>query len=163
MKVRWLILSCVFLLGVNANGQTNLSWCLEYMTTNYPGASWEIQDDQDGVGPYIKNWRSARPKPTMAEVYAVWPAAKPWKEGQLREAKADYDGWKDVPREALVAYLKVALDENNALRAWVQGLKAAVSNATSLADLKVRVAALPNMPERTGAQLKQAISNKLQQ
>lgn len=163
MKKRAILSLGIVLLSGIVQAETNLSWCLEYMTTNYPGSSWMLRNDCNGVGPYIKEWHSARPKPTMAEVYAVWSEAKPWKEGKLREEKADYDRWKDVPREALVAYLKVALDENNALREWMQGLKAATSNAVSLADFKLRVAALPDMPERTGEQLKQAIFNKLQQ
>lgn len=59
------------------------------------------------------------------------------------------------------AVVLVSKDEVNALRAWLTDFKGAVAAATSLADLKVRVAALPSMPARTAAQARSALLAKL--
>lgn len=58
------------------------------------------------------------------------------------------------------AILLTILDELNLLREWDMSFKAAVAAATSLADLKARVAALPDMPDRTVQQAIAAIRNK---
>lgn len=59
------------------------------------------------------------------------------------------------------AIVLVTVDEVNALRDWITSFKVAVAAASSLADLKVRVAALDAMPDRTEAQAKAAVVNKL--
>lgn len=59
------------------------------------------------------------------------------------------------------AILLVLLDENNVTRGWIADFKTAVAASTSLADLKTRVAALPAMPDRTAAQFKTAVQNKI--
>lgn len=56
----------------------------------------------------------------------------------------------------------VLVDEINTLRQWIESFKAATAAATSLADLKTRVAALASMPDRTLAQAKTAIKAKIQ-
>jgi hypothetical protein len=61
----------------------------------------------------------------------------------------------------VVALALLTLDEINNLRQWVGGFKAATAAATSLADLKTRVASLPNTPDRTRAQLLAAVRAKL--
>ena len=53
------------------------------------------------------------------------------------------------------------LDEINALRGWITSLKSAVAAATTLADMKTRVAALASMPDRTAAQVRTAITGKI--
>jgi hypothetical protein len=55
----------------------------------------------------------------------------------------------------------VLVDEINLLRDWNTGLASAVAAATSLADLKTRVALLPALPDRTLSQAKTAIQNKI--
>lgn len=55
----------------------------------------------------------------------------------------------------------VLVDEINSLRQWLVSFKAQVALATSLANLQTRVAALPDMPDRTLAQAKTAIKNKI--
>lgn len=57
----------------------------------------------------------------------------------------------------LRAVMLVLLDEVNALRGWLASFKAAVAASTSLADLKTRVAALPNTPDRTATQARNAV------
>ncbi len=56
----------------------------------------------------------------------------------------------------------VTLDEINLLRQWITSFKAAVAAASSLADLKTRVAALSNTPDRTPAQLRNAVRNRIE-
>lgn len=57
----------------------------------------------------------------------------------------------------LRATAALLVDELNALRQWNTGLAAAVAAATSLADLKARVALLPALPNRTLAQAVAAV------
>jgi hypothetical protein len=59
------------------------------------------------------------------------------------------------------AIVLVAIDEINLLREWITSFKAAVAAATSLANLQTRVAALPDLPDRTPAQAKAAVTNKI--
>lgn len=66
-----------------------------------------------------------------------------------------------APSVSLRAILLTIFDENNNTRQWIQSFKAAVAASTSLADLKTRVAALPDMPDRTIAQAKTAVQNKI--
>ena len=55
----------------------------------------------------------------------------------------------------------IAIDEINAIREWITSLKAAVAAASTIANLKTGVAALPNMPDRTLAQAITALKNKI--
>jgi hypothetical protein len=91
-----------------------------------------------------------------------------WEAAQLvTEAKADVDSSQSAPADmkaelrALRALAAVTLDEVNSLRGWIASFKAEVALASSLADLKTRVAGLPSTPDRTAAQLRTAIENKL--
>jgi hypothetical protein len=64
-------------------------------------------------------------------------------------------------RKLMTAYSSILKDEFNLVRSWTRDFKAAVDAATSLADLKVSVAALPDLEDRTLAQLKTAIANRI--
>lgn len=59
------------------------------------------------------------------------------------------------------AIVVTALNEINNLRQWIASFRAEVAAATSLADLKTRVAGLPNMPDRTKTQLISTIKDKI--
>ncbi len=59
------------------------------------------------------------------------------------------------------AIASLTLDEINTLREWIVSFQAAVAAATSLANLQTRVAALPNLPDRTLAQAKTAFIAKV--
>jgi hypothetical protein len=63
----------------------------------------------------------------------------------------------------LRAVVSLTVDELNDLRTWTRNFKAATAAATSLADLKVRVAALANLSDRTLVQARTAIVNKIEQ
>lgn len=60
------------------------------------------------------------------------------------------------------AVAAIMVDEINSLRQWITSFKAAVAAATTLADLKTRVAALAALPDRTLAQAKAAFIAKIQ-
>lgn len=55
----------------------------------------------------------------------------------------------------------VILDEINLLRDWITQFMAATAAATSLADFKTRVAALPSVPQRNASQIRTAIKSKI--
>lgn len=61
----------------------------------------------------------------------------------------------------LRSVLDICLDEINALRGWITDYKADVAAATSLADLKTRVAANPDLPNRTLVQLRNAVKSRI--
>lgn len=75
-------------------------------------------------------------------------------------ASALLDG-PDGPQKLERGILLVLLDEINALRGWLVSFKVATAASTSLADLKTRVAALPDMPDRTAAQARSAVAGKI--
>lgn len=60
----------------------------------------------------------------------------------------------------LKAILATVFDELNRRRQWDAGFKAAAAAATSLADLKARVALLPDAPDISIAQAIQAVRDK---
>lgn len=68
---------------------------------------------------------------------------------------------KDDVITLLRGTVAVTMDEVNDLRQWVMGFKAAVAGAGTLAALKTAVAALPNTPDRTLAQARTAVKNKV--
>lgn len=68
---------------------------------------------------------------------------------------------RDVLGDAVEALALITLSEVNLLRGWLASFKAQVAAASSLADLKTRVAALPDMPDRTTQQLVQAVRAKM--
>lgn len=65
--------------------------------------------------------------------------------------------WSRIERAAI----ELLVAENNTNRQWISDFKAEVAASTSLADFKSRVAGLPDMPQRTPAQIKSALRNKL--
>ncbi len=67
----------------------------------------------------------------------------------------------DQDARAYRAVVALAIDEINTLRQWIVAFKAATAAATSLANLQTRVAALPDLPDRTLAQAKTAFINKV--
>lgn len=73
-------------------------------------------------------------------------------------AKAIQDDLTSQSR-AIRAVVKETVDELNAIRQWIVAFKVQVAAATNLANLQTRVAALPDMPDRTYTQAKTAINN----
>ncbi len=68
----------------------------------------------------------------------------------------DYMAGPDPDARAYRAVAGIMVDEINILREWIVAFKAATAAATSLANLQTRVAALPDLPDRTLAQARTA-------
>jgi hypothetical protein len=54
-----------------------------------------------------------------------------------------------------------SVQEINALRQWLMSFKTETAASSNLADFKTRIAALPNMPDRTLAQVRTSIKNDI--
>ncbi len=67
----------------------------------------------------------------------------------------------EAESKAYRAIAALAVDEINTLREWIVSFQAAVAASSSLANLQTRVAALPNLPDRTLAQAKTAFIAKV--
>ncbi len=92
-------------------------------------------------------------------------------------SQAAQDAWNAIPQDRKDAVLLInltnpqarayraiaalAIDEINTLREWIVAFKAATAAASSLANLQIRVAALPDLPDRTLAQAKTAFISKV--
>lgn len=83
------------------------------------------------------------------------------------EDQQDADGAEDLflthPRfrKLMTAYSDILKDELNLVRGWTLSFKAEVAAAGNLGDLQSRVAGLPDLPDRTLAQLKTAIQTRI--
>lgn len=67
----------------------------------------------------------------------------------------------EILGSALVVTANLVVDEFNLIREWLTSFKSATAAATTLADFKTRVAALPDMPDRTKSQVVNQIRNGL--
>lgn len=74
---------------------------------------------------------------------------------------AAINGDADSLAKVIRALALVTLEESNRTRDWLMSFKMEVAAATNLADLKTRVAGLPNRPDVSAADLKTAIRNKI--
>lgn len=63
--------------------------------------------------------------------------------------------------QVIRAELLLTMDELNVVRQWVTDFKAATAGAATLAALKTAVAALPNLPQRTAAQIKPQLVTRI--
>lgn len=80
----------------------------------------------------------------------------------VARAKSAFAGDSDESARRDRAIVLSVLDEVNDLRAWIMAFKSAVAAATNLANLQARVASLPNVPERTKQQAKDAVLGKIE-
>lgn len=78
-----------------------------------------------------------------------------------KSAFEDIDASMEADDRRAVGFALVSLDEFNILRQWIMAFKVEVAAATNLADLKTRVAALPNLPDRTASQIRGAVRTKI--
>ncbi len=79
----------------------------------------------------------------------------------VRELAALLLGLADPVAQDVRAAALLMMDELNAVRQWITDFKAAVAAATTLADLKTRVAALVNLPQRNALQIKPALATRV--
>lgn len=64
-------------------------------------------------------------------------------------------------RKLMTAFADIIKDEMNILRGWITQFRTDVAAANNLTDLKASVAAQPALPDRTLAQLKTAITARI--
>jgi len=141
----------------------------EAITVLYPSAQplTDYRVQEDGTGAVLTAWNTAAlgAQPSQATLDAVTQAQVDAALTALlrTQAKALYDLLTTHTGEAKVvrALVAVLLDEINTLRGWLASFKTEVAAAASLADLKTRVATLPPTPDRTPAQAKTAITQKI--
>lgn len=146
-------------------GETEGDWLARIAARSVPaGTPWRAIDtselpadtgDADRAG-WVDSGTSVTVDPTKAAAAALALLTK------IRTEAAELLAATDRTARALRAVALTALDEINALRDWITQFKAATAAATSLANLQTRVAALANVPQRTAAQLKSALSAKAQ-
>ncbi len=121
------------------------------------------------VSPYNPATVSVQPSSLQASAQATINA--------FDGSQAAQDAWNAIPQDRKDAVLLInlanpqarayraiaalAIDEINTLREWIVSFQAAVAAASSLANLQTRVAALPNLPDRTLAQAKSAFIAKV--
>jgi len=81
----------------------------------------------------------------------------------LQDAKGARDIFLVHPRNRKkeTAFADIIKDEINILRGWTVDFKAVVAAANNLNDMKTGIAALPTLNDRTLAQLKLAITNRI--
>jgi hypothetical protein len=86
----------------------NLDLILRFLTKHIPNSSvaYQLQDDNDGLGPYIADWFEPRlgPEPTPAEVSEAEPEALAW--AQLGASEISYyDFWEllTLPLQVLIS------------------------------------------------------------
>jgi hypothetical protein len=119
-------------------------------------------DEVAGIDPkYWKVSNGSVVSDSAEEISSVDAADAALQLSAIREGAKDYfDGLSDLPL-ALRAFADISVSEINSLREWIVAFKAAVAASTSLANLQSRIAALPDMPDRTLSQLKTAIKNDI--
>ena len=87
-----------------------------------------------------------------------------WRNGKVRQqAETALDNARDRLEQVDRAIaLTLLMDVDTPLREWITQFKAAGAASTNFANLQSRIAALPNMPNRTTAQLISAVKGRLQ-
>ncbi len=67
----------------------------------------------------------------------------------------------DPTGKVLRAFVLLLINELNVLRRWITAFKAQVAAATNLSNLQTRVAALPEMADRTAVQAQSALESAI--
>ncbi len=127
----------------------------------------------DGISGVVSPWNPATVTVQPSNLQAAAQATINAFDG----SQAAQDTWNALPQDQKDAVLLInlnganprayraiaalAIDEINTLREWIVSFQAAVAAASSLANLQTRVAALPNLPDRTIAQAKAAFISKV--
>lgn len=128
-----------------------------------PGAGWSMSNND----PSTLVWVSTQTQPTLLEIQNVVDACNLANTPVQKNLKARSDAINDLltstddRAKEVRAILMTLFDENNNNREWIQAFKGQVALATSLADLKTRVATLPDMPDRTVQQAQTAVQSKI--
>lgn len=123
---------------------------------------WEfVKVEVTREGTQIKDWRFPEPELTLAEL-AIIEASPEYQDYLLNRDKIlERQAAEKLFDTDLRRFGLVVLEQHNVTAAWIIAYKAAVAAATSLADLKTRIAEIPNTPQQfTPEQLKNAMDLK---
>lgn len=136
---------------------------LEYMRFSgqlsvEPKGRYGLRETDDGS--IIVEWRLPETQPTKDELRDIINSA-PFQNYVANrdkildriDARKKFDA--DLRRFALVI-----IDENNSLRDWISRFKIVIAGASSLGDLKTKVSALPDLPQRTAVNYKSLMDGK---
>ena len=128
------------------------------------GWGYELVAEPDGSGAVLQNgqiahWPTNNP-PTIAEIESVQLPPN-YQLQQLRNAAKAALADAKAESALLRAAMLVIVDEFNNHADKTNAILTAIDNATSLANLKTAIAAIADLPQRNGAQLRAAANNKL--
>ena len=139
---------------------TNL--IIEYLiySGQLTGSMNDVRLTDEGSGIVISEWRFPQAQPAQSELDTIAASSEFQSYLANRSTILDRQQARNIFDTTQKRFALVTLDEINLLRSWIAGFKSAVASSLTLADLKIRVSNLPNMPERTAAQLKNAMDSK---
>ena len=138
--------------------RTTKSYIPSANTPDYPVAEWIINPDMNAVaGQPSIYWVITGDVVTLMD-----QAQRDAVDAQLLNTSRDNTAAVlSEPEQYPRGYALVALDELNAHALKVNSILDAVDAATTLADLKTRVAAITDYPQRTIQQMQNAVRGKL--
>lgn len=124
----------------------------------YPLASWIRNPDLSAVaGQPAKYWIITGDVVTLMDAAARTAADAAELEANRTAAVAQLQRTEDVLR----AFMLLVLDELNAHANKINAILTAIDTSTNYATLKANIVAITDYPQRTEAQLRTAIRNKL--
>lgn len=135
-------------------------------TPDFPVSDWIHDPDLSAViGFDSKYWvitgdavslmsQAERDAVDAAEAAAILASAR-------AEAKSYYDNTIDYLGKAIKAVALVAQDEMNLHADKINAILTAIDNGSNIGAVKTNIAAIADYPQRTPAQLKTAVDNKI--
>lgn len=127
-------------------------------TADYPLIDWIINPDLSAVAGFAaKYWTISGDTVSLLDQAGRAAVDAAILSAERDAVAAAMDALEDYSR----AFALVVLDEINLHATRITDILNAVDNASNLATLKSAVALIPDVPQRTIAQLKTALRNKL--
>ncbi len=142
----------------NVLNRTTKAYIPSANTPDYPVAEWIIDPDMTAVIGYPPQyWIITGDVVTLMDAAARAQVDAATLNASRDSTAAVLNEPESYPR----GYALVALDELNAHALKTNSILDAVDAATTLADLKIRIAAITDYPQRTINQMQNAVRSKL--
>lgn len=142
----------------NVLNRTTKAYVTSANTPDYPVAEWIIDPDMTAVVGYPSQyWIITGDVVTLMDAAARAQVDTAAVNASRDSTAAVLNEPEAYPR----GYALVALDELNAHALKVNSILDAVDAATTLADMKTRIAAITDYPQRTINQMQNAVRSKL--
>jgi hypothetical protein len=140
--------------------RTTMQFLTSVNSPEYPEPTWKWNPDMSqvvGLAPHLWKWDAGteRPIPQTSGEQAATIAAR------LAAARNSLIAQIDNIEDILRAFAGLLVDELNDRSTTITSILDAIDSAVNLAGLKTAVAGIANPPQRTLAQLRTAIRNKL--